>query len=427
MKKIRATKIRVLFLIITLFGLNSVLSGCWSAHEINKLSIVNVIGIDETDSGELKVTTVIVKPTDLFAESSFGGGNPIHSPFLIQSVTGNSMFEIMEKLSDSVSEKVYLGHLNAIVFGQDIAKNRMKDCLDFFKRQIDFRPNIKVLVTKESAERIVKQRPNFNATLGLELQELIRSSQFATSRVVTDISQFTQKLSENTEDPITGVISTDEAMTDIQTDKEDVTTQGKVNHKGNKSDKTTEDSESLGMQGTAVFKGEHLVGYLDTEETQGLLLLKGDLDSSIITLNCGKKDKGTVGLQVNHSESTFKPSFTNGEPKMDITISVDANIGDYTCKHATISSQKISQLEDQFEKVLQQQVQDVLYVTQKDWQTDSIGFGKVLYHKYPDQWKRLEPSWRNGGLKQMGVSVKIDANIKRFGLTKEAIKVNESR
>lgn len=64
--------IRRLYAIVSLVIILS-LTGCWSSHEVNDLSTISVIGIDENDAGQVELTAVITKPYTLFSKTSVSG------------------------------------------------------------------------------------------------------------------------------------------------------------------------------------------------------------------------------------------------------------------------------------------------------------------------------------------------------------------
>lgn len=421
----------VVYLLIFI-ALFPVLTGCWSAHEISNLAIVDSMGIDETSDGQLEVTGIIVKPAALYPEQG-ESGNASRNAYIVKTVTGKNMIEIMGKLTDAISEQLYLGHLDVVVFGQRAAKTKMKDCIDFFIRGNDFRPNIKVLVAKGTAKSLISQPPTLNLSVGLELQEVAKSRTFGMTNMVEDLSKFTEKMDENTEDPYTGLIGSSVTGTNDQPAFQDlnpihkkaVQTETSLNHQATVGQNGN--TKTLGLEGTAVFKGSRLVGDLNPSETQGLMLLKGNLNDGVVTLQCGNGQQGNVGLLIRGSTSTFQPKWIHGQPSMGVFISVDADIGQVTCQSMAVSSNKIQQLNQELEEKMMNNVIDVLNVAQKQWQTDIFGFGEAFYKKNPVVWKQMAPNWRNGLLKNMEVKVVIHANINRFGLRKETSRANEAR
>jgi spore germination protein KC len=408
------------------------LTGCWSADEINNLATINVIGIDENDAGQVEVTTVIARPTTLFSETAVAGSEK--SKFLIETTTGKSIFEAIGDLSGSVSEKIYFGHVDAIVFGERAAREKMLSSLDFFKREKDFRPNIKLLVTRGLASELVKTIPQLNLTLGLELEDLMLSNRFAATGMMKDISQFMKELSSDTTDPITGVISSAKKQ-GIDVEKSEKETKGQSDTKKNEIETTTNTTDknqkdipkALSLKGTAVFKDGKLKGFLDQRETRGLLWIKGELQNEVAVLNCGENNKGTASLSVTHSESKLSPRISGGTPKMIVDIKVDADIGQLTCSDLKVNTDQIDRLNQQFEGMIRQEVSSVLNKAKNHWQTDIFGFGKAIYRSHPKEWNSMASQWRNGLLKNMEIDLRVSANISRYGLLKDPSKANEMR
>jgi spore germination protein KC len=431
MRRTKAKRKPFLQLGLLLSLLFPVLTGCWSAHEISNIAIVNALGIDQNDQGQLEVTTVIVKPSHLFPEIG-ESGHPSQHAYLVRTETGKNMLEAMEKLSNSLPEQIYFGHLETVIFGRKAAMTQIQKCLDFLNRGTDFRPNIKLLVANGRAKDIVSETPELNSTIGLEIQDLVDTKRYGTSQMVEDISQFTEKMDDNTEDPYTGFIGT-KPLNSLPTstgpskpqEQSHSTTQKELTKPANDSQKSL--SNTLQLQGTAVFKGSHFIGVLNEPETQGFLLLKGKLQNSVVTLNCGGGDQGDVGIQIRGSKATYTPAYSLNHPSMSVSISVNADIGQYTCKKGVMSPKEISQMNHRLETILKQQAEDTLNVAQKNWQTDIFGFGKAFYQKDPVQWKLMAPVWREKLLKDMDVNVKVTTNINRFGLRKETSHVNETR
>jgi spore germination protein KC len=434
MRKNKSTRFNCLYSVILLLILTLSLTGCWSAHEIDELAIVDVIGVDENEAGELEVTASVVKSDNLFARTSVGGigEGEKQSRSLIETATGKSIYEAMGKLSSSLSERIYLGHLTVIIFGEQAARERMEASLDFFRRENDFRPNIQLYVTKGTASDIIRTSPELKPTLGLEIEQLSERTRYSSSKMMQDLSQFMESLSSNTTDPITAVISSGKDRgINAEGEKSINKKETRKDEQGIKMNSSTEDERNistvLSLDGTAVFKGGQLKGWLDDQETRGLLWIRGEIENSIAVLSCGKKDDETVSVNVRDSQSQIVPKLSNDGTKMTVNIKVDADIGEITCPEYNVDTASIEQLNQQFEELIREEVTTVLNKAQKEWQADIFGFGKMIYRKYPKEWDQMASQWREGGLKQANVDIKVTANISRFGLNKDPSRSNESR
>lgn len=405
------------------FLITFLLSGCWSSKEINNIAIINAIGVDQNEKGEIVLSVAVIKPNNLFPQESTVREDKEDS-FLVESASGKTLYDAMEKLSSTIADKIYLGHVNVVVFGEKTAQGGMEESLDFFKRENEFRPNILFFVTKGLAENVIKAAPNFNPTLGTEMYDLFKNNIFSGTKTVEDLSKFTESMTSNTIDPITGVINmTLDQDTDTDTNKNQ-----KKSLKSIKSSQQTKESQHdvLKLQDTAVFKGSKLIGYLNESETKGLMWIRGKMKNSSEEIDCtNHSDNGSIKLQIQNSDSSMIPS--NDNKKMTVKIKADATIMEISCKNKKLNPHQMKDLNRYFREKIEEEVTQTLLLAQKNWETDIFGFGKAIYRKHPSEWDKLSASWRNGGLKNLNVVLNIDANISRYGLTTEPSKANESR
>jgi spore germination protein KC len=405
-----------LLTIIQIIFLPFLLSGCWSAKEIHNLGIVNAMGIDVNDAGEFEITTVIVKPSLLFPQSIGGSQDTKQNKYLIETATGQTILEAMSQLSKSISNRIYFGHLDVVVFGEKAAKEQMMPALDFMSRENELRPNIYLLVTKGKAAELVTTTPEFHKALGLEAKNLMASNHFAATKMVKDISQFRKAISSNTSDPFTGVLaSADHIGIDLKA--EDQQSQSIFKKK----------PQVISLDGTAVFKRGSLKGFLDEKQTRGLLFIKGDLKNEILVLNNGLNEKDKLSVIIRKSKSQYIPNISDNNSKMTVKTWVEADIGEVSSQNLHLNSDQIERLNRQLEEMIKKEELTVLKTAQKEWQTDIFGFGEAIYRTQPMDWDLMAPSWRTGGFKEMKIDLKVKANISRYGLQKKPSNDNESR
>jgi spore germination protein KC len=403
--------------VIPMFFIPLLLSGCWSAEEINNIAIMNAIGVDLNQAGEYEVTSVIVKPAVLFSQPLVGGTDGgRQNQFLIEKATGKSLLDAVGKLSKTISAKIYFGHVDVVVFGEEIAKRKMEPTLDFFHRENQFRPNIQLLVSKGKAADVINTAPQFNITFGREVLDLKKNNRYVATKMVEDISQFMKRFSSDTSDPVTGVVTTADKL-GITAKAENLDSQNKQQEK----------IQVISLNGTAVFKGSNLKGFLSETDTRGLLSILGKLKNEIFVINCGDSDNGNVSVIINKNNSQFIPHINGKSTKMSIKANVEASIREVTCSNPNLTSGQINLLNRQLEDSIKNEGTKVLEKVQKQWQADIFGFGEAIYRNSPSEWDLIAPNWRKGGLKDLDVDLKVTANISRFGLYKDPSKANESR
>ncbi|TFJ93577.1 Ger(x)C family spore germination protein [Lentibacillus salicampi] len=397
------------------------LTGCWNAVEINDLSTVDVIGIDVNNAGKVEVTAVITRPYTLFPDTAVEGQG--QNKFLAETVTGESILEAFGKISGSIPEKIYYGHTSLVVFGEQAAREGISASLDFIKRENDFRPNIQLMVTRGSAKQFVKTTPQFNISLGLEMNDLLISNRYAATGMVNDVSQFMEAFSSETADPYTGVVnSAKEDGIDVDKGEKQKTEQPNAGNRQNQQQQNVPNAMSLG--GAAAFKGGQLKGILNEQETRGLMAIEGKLQNQIFVLNCGK-NQGTATITITDVNSKLSPLAAGGAPKMAIDIQVEGDIGQLTCSNLNMNSQQVERFNQQLEDLIKRDVSTVLEKVKNEWQTDIFKFGEEFYRKYPEEWKQMAPQWRNGLLKKMKIDLTVSASLSRYGEIKDPAKPNK--
>ncbi len=405
-------------------------TGCWSAHEIHDIAITNVMGIDVTENGDVEVSTVIIKPDALFNEQ-YGGGvdRSLENKYRIQTATGKTLFEAIGKLSKSIPERIYFGHVNVVVFGEQAAREKITSSIDYFRRENEFRPNIHFIVTKGKATDLIRFSPDFNITMGLEIMNLLNINRFASTQMIRDVSQFSKAFSSDTTDPITAVISPASEIgieTESEYQKSSNNNQQK-NTDGEIMDKAGEHQSAVSLNGTAVFKDGKLKGFLNERETRGLLWITGDVQNDIVLLDCEGNNQGSISVKITNTKSQLRPDISGDNVKMTIDMYIEADIGEVTCPKLKMTSDNLDKLNQQLEDLVKKDATIVLNKVQKNWQADIFGFGEAIYRKYPRKWEPLAKNWKNGGLKHMEVDLNIKANISRYGLLQDPSSANESR
>lgn len=402
---------------IPLILLILLLSGCWSSVEIHNMAITNVIGIDINAAGEYEVTAAIVRPGALFSPAMTEKMIDDHqNNFIFETATGKTISKALYKLSNSIPEKIYLGHMNILLVSKKVAQERMQPTLDYFQRETRFRPNIKLIVTKEKVSEIIKTAPEFNATLGLEILDYTKVSRNVAANVIADISQFMKSYTSNTSDPVTGVLSTANKLgLNVSSENHPLSTE-------------LEDKVSMaGIGGTAVFKHGKLYGFLNENESRGMLWVRGNVKNEIIELNCGNNPNENVSIVIRDTTSQYIPDSTSPSEKLSVKINIKADINEITCPNMELDSENLEQLNQQLEKLVTKEVKTILAKVQKQWQTDVFAFGEAIYQKSPSRWDKIAPNWRKNGLKNLQINLQVKANISRFGLHKEPSKPYESR
>ncbi|MFP5106127.1 Ger(x)C family spore germination protein [Neobacillus sp. C211] len=410
-------KFRCLIIIVINSLLLISLTGCWSSHGAEENAVIDIMGIDINEKGEYEITASIVKTYQVFSLTSKNNSDGKGENSYIISTTGKSIVQAISRLARTIPKRLYFGHMNVLILGNTFASEKnLEQSLDYFKRENDFRPNLQLYVTKGKAKDIITTKPELKPTLGLEIRGMFATNRYDTSSMVKDISKFSEGLSSVSMEPYTGVLSTS-----IANDK--LAQTGKVEPIGKESRKSLIPQESreasLSLNETAVFKSGKLVGYLNNEETNGLLWLKGDLVKDVIIAPCGDgSSEGNTSLIIRKVNTSISPEKNDSKIAFHVDIHADGEISEITCSTPSISSNYLANLNRQVEGIVRKEIDDLFRKIKYDWNTDIIGFGDQFKRKYPEDWRGMASSWKKDGFKDTDIDINIDFSITRFGLQK---------
>lgn len=307
--------------------------------------------------------------------------------------------------------------MNVLVLGNTFASvENLEQSLDYFKRENDFRPNLQLYVTKEKAADIVRTNPELKPTLGLEIRGMFTTNRYATSAMVKDLSKFSEALGSGSMEPYTGVLSSTSRNADFAQSG----VVEPIAQKGTNSLVPQENREgSLSLIETAVFKNGKLVGYLNKKETNGLLWLKGDLVKDVIIAPCGNgENNGNTSVIIRRVNTSITPVKSGSKVTLRVDTQADGEISEMTCATPSISSVDLANLNQQIEKIIKMEINDLLTKIKNDWNTDIVGFGDRINRKYPEDWREMASSWKKDGFKNTDIDINIDFSITRFGLQK---------
>jgi len=369
------------------------LTGCWSRKEINQISIASAIGIDKSEQGYL-VTAQLINPGEISPKSI-----STRTAITTYSASGETIFEAIRRLSLKTPRKTYLAHIRLLVFGEDFAKDGIGKALDFFFRDPEIRTDFYIMVTRGStAEELLhiltplEKIPADKMFFSLE----ISSKAWAPTKTVQLDELISNLISEGKNPTLTGIL--------IKGDPEigmDIKNVEKVNA-----------PTTIEISNIAVFKKDKLVGWLNESESKGLNYIEGNVSNTVFSIPCSEEEKLTVELL--RTKVKVKGKVENGEPKIDIMLWVEANVGEVGCEIDLSNPDNIYILEEKVAQEIKNIMKMSVKKVQKDFKSDIFGFGEAIHRADPNAWKQLKEDW-DKEFEELEVTINVTAKIRRVG------------
>jgi spore germination protein KC len=361
--------------LIAFFWLFSILcSGCWSSHEINTLGISIATGIDLTEGG-YTIYHQVLNP-----KAITGNVETIGTPVFLFTQQGDNLFSATRKISLESPRKIYNAHLRMIIFGEEMARNGIKDAIDFYMRDYEFRTDFYFAVARnKTAKEVLELLTPLEFNPGIKMYESLKNAQNLTGLTKeVNIIELTQLILADGNDPVLPGIDIVSETPD--SDNMDAMT-------------TVNKGKRLFYNGLGVFNEDKLIGWLSGEETLGLNYILGNIKKCPEYVYYNETDQITFDICQLHSK--ISAVSRDEKPEIHVKINIDANIaameGDLDIskkENQTIAAQLL-------ESKIQQICQNAVRRAQHDFRCDIFGFGEIIYRKYPDLWKKLKTNWSN--------------------------------
>ncbi|WHY92185.1 Ger(x)C family spore germination protein [Neobacillus cucumis] len=360
-----------------------VLTGCWSQLELNERAFVAGIYIDKAANGNMEVSLSFTLPNRL-VPGDLGGAGSSGKPYSIQSATGKSITEAYKKIQATLTRNISWGHTRIIIISEEVAREGIKDILEFVIREPSLNINQTILIAPGKAKEIEELTPIFE-----RFPSFIPIS--FTQRKVTLDTTTKNFLEVENGDMIVGLLS-----------KKYI----KMLSEGGKKGLFVSPGEM------ALFQNYKMVGKLDTKIGRGAFWLRNLIKGTEVTIK-SPTDQKLVSLLVTNAHTKIHPS--RNEPfTFNVDVTSQANISE-SQSNVNLSNEKdVAQLERTAEKQIRNRIEASIKASQ-DVKADVFQFGEYLSWYKPKIWKGVKEDWPEVYHQKAKINVRLDLQIKRLG------------
>ncbi|SIS01946.1 spore germination protein KC [Peribacillus simplex] len=365
-------------------GLTSLflLSGCWDRVELNDVALIRGISLDQKEDNRIEVTAEIYIPQ--MQSGSEGGGGSGGGQTMIRTGQGVTIADALEHLTERIPRKIFWGHSEVIVIGEKLAKEGIRDQIDFFIRNPKPRLRSYVFVTKGDAKDVLALQPPLEKSSSEVLREL------AVSEVMVNVTliELLQMLKGDAAAlPMIERISPEEGQDPLQM--------------------------IAYINRTAVFKKEKMVGSINDEVTRGVLWLRDEIKEANITVN-SEETNGYIAMTVIRANTELIPKIKDGKWKMTVEIVTENDVIQNESNLNLDNPKNTKVLEKALEKEIEGRIKATINQVQKEMEADIFGFSEAFEQKYPRKWNKVKGDW-NEVFPTVQVTFDIKAHVLRTG------------
>ena len=234
-----------ILLLIPLFFLTT---GCWNYRELNKLAIATAIAVDKADNG-YEVSILIANGKN--AQTSPKEGQ---SQNVVYSGKGPTISRALRQIELLIPKQIYIGHLGVVVISDKVAKDGLKNTLDFFVRNPESVKRFYIILSKDDkAKDVIKTLSPLESFPGQSIASNISISN-ESQAISTSItySKFIENYLKKGKEPVLPTI------TIVGKEKEG---------EKNKILETSSPKAKTKLDKLGIFKKDKLLGYISKNES----------------------------------------------------------------------------------------------------------------------------------------------------------------
>ncbi len=243
--------------------------GCWDREELEELAYILALGIDYLpDEDKIEVTTAIIRPGSIPGGGQAEGG-PDTEPFRLTTTKGETLSTALEQQNAFFARRPYSPHSQVVILGEELARKGLHTILDRMLRERDLRMTVQMFVTRDSVQDVLLAGAKIEQGLPLFLTRWAERETHEALATAVDLRMFVRALLYDGIDPV---------LPEISTRREEPIAPQEREIAG---EAYSADVTYATVAGTAVFKEDKLVGFLNIDETKGYLYAMNLLRESL--------------------------------------------------------------------------------------------------------------------------------------------------
>jgi spore germination protein KC len=383
MKKGQRLLIYFLLISIPLF-----LSGCWDSRELNDISIIAGIGWDKDPvTGETTLTYQSIIPSQIKGSAGAEGNGSPKAKNNLQAVqinhsSGFSGYEALNRLTQHISRVPFYQHTLVLVFGKDTVRQGIYSYIDIIVRNPGSRPDNLIVVAKNKTSDILAAEDGLESIQAVGMAKEIKLSASFTKYPAITLLEFVNRLMSETTAPIAPIIGIKE-------------------ENGPEGQKT----KKICIKGTAVFKGDKMIGELNERESSGLLWVTNEVKKGYVPTS-------EANFEIVNSKTKIIPQLQGDKVIITIEINENSNLVLYE-KHKDLTFDTLRDLEESQSKEIKGLVMEAV---EKSFSlnADIFGFGEVIHRKYKREWQEMKSNW-DKVYPNIEINVKVTSHLNETG------------
>lgn len=349
-------------LIALTLSLTLLFSGCMQGrNQLNEMTILQGIGIDR-EKEEFRVTLQTFDTAKASSTSELTDSLTTH-----YSAKGSTIAQALANSQTILDKRIFDAQNRLIVIGEEIAKNTsLTQLLDYFIRYYDANASVEIALAKGKASDIIEADCKKAMIPAKKVQDSIKNGEYNAK-------------------------STDVRLYDVINAMKNPT--GDVYMPLLHPFKEGEDS-NVRVSGTAIFRKDLLAGFLNEDQTNGLLWLNHKAPSGTMVVTTEKQ--GKISLRVYRMKVRIKGSVKDGHPHFEVTTELKCDISEIeNSPAAQLRDDDLPAIQQALEEAVAARIKSAFDVCVYQYKADVFQLAQYLYFSDKDYYHKIENNWRD--------------------------------
>lgn len=366
-------------------------TGCWDSAEINQLGIATATGIELVDPrdphGSVRAYVQVASPSQLTGPTG-GSAMGDKKAYVLEDGVGPTASASLTAVQRVMSRRFFFRDRRVVVIGEHYARRGMSDLLDAMIRQPDSRFRSFLLIANGC-------RPGAIMRLSYPLTRLPADA-------MVELEESHQ-----------GVMMNAVQFVKVMTGKGDPYASGiRIVHTA-----ASLQREMFELADVAVFRRDHMVGWLRGQAAQGFYWLQPQSQRlRMHAVSVPMKGGGWITSQLLLLTKTVRTKWTAQGPSAYIQLAATDDVTENTSQLSLEKPADVHIAEQAIKGEMMRQIRPALTLLQQTYQADCLGLGDALFATHPRQWRAIASHWRQV-YSQMPIHVSVDVHVIRSGIT----------
>lgn len=379
--------IRNTFIVMVIIVFMLAFTPSYTSLNIDNLAYVVALGIDKGDTEKFKISFQ-------FTTGSSGGesgSSSQKSPLIINSVEASSIDSAINLMNSYMSRELNLSHCKIIVFSEEVAVQGISKEIYTLANDAEIRPSSNIIISKSGAKTYIENASPILENLVTKYYEIFPNSNKYTGYVYNvTLGDFFNQLVCHTCEPFA-------ILGGVNNSSSNDNSSSASNISNIKSTNTTfSGEESLENLGVAIFKGDKLVGELTALETLCLSIIRGDVNSFLISIPNPENKNEQIDLMIYPVDGKkVKVYIVNGSPYISLNIKFTGRIYSMEEGAKYLNPSVLESISEEANHYLEEVLTQYLYKTSTEFKSDINTFGKYALSNFLTISEFEEYDWRN--------------------------------